>query len=55
MFEEFLDTLDDESQEEISSFVVTMKKSLEEEDQLDKYINSEQMQHLCESYDWIGS
>lgn len=49
--EEFLDTLDDDSQEKISSFIVTMRKSFEEEDQLDKYINSEQMQHFCESYD----
>ncbi|CAB4001806.1 Hypothetical predicted protein, partial [Paramuricea clavata] len=49
-FEEFLDTLDDESQEDISSFVETMKKAFEE-DQLREYINSEQMEQLCERYE----
>ena len=47
-FEEFLDSLDNESQEDISSFVVTMKKA---EDQLYEYINSEQMEQLCERYE----
>ena len=50
-FEEFLYSLDDASQEDISSFVATMKKAFEEEDQLHEYINSEQMEQLCERYE----
>ena len=50
-FEEFLDTLDDESQEDISSFVGNMKNAFEEEDQLHEYINSVQMEQLCERYE----
>ena len=48
-FEEFLDTHDDESQEDISSFVGSMKKAFEE-DQLHEYISSVQMEQLCEHY-----
>ena len=50
-FEEFLDMHDDESQEDISSFVGSMKKVFEEEDQPHEYINSVLMEQLCEHYE----
>ena len=51
LFEEFLDTLDDESQKDISSFVGSMKKAFEEENQLHEYINSVQMEQICKRYE----
>ena len=48
---EFLDSLDDKSQEDISSFVITMKKAFDEEVRLDEHINSEKMAQICEHYE----
>ena len=48
---EFLDTLDEESQENVSSFVVTMKQAFDEDGQIDECINTDVMEEICQHYD----
>lgn len=52
-FQEYLDTLDDESQEGIASLIVNIHIAFEEDDHrlLHEYINSEQMAELRDGYE----